>query len=149
MLYALDAALAEQSVGLDHQHNDQDDEGDDLLRAAADVAAGVRLEEADDRAADDRARDGVEAAENDDRKTCNPMRPTSVLTPTMLATRMPATAAVTAAMAQATAKMRWMLMPMLIAACWSSATARMAMPSLVRRKKRMKPSRNRPHSATA
>ncbi len=64
-------------------------------------------------------------------KTRRPTAETLWLTPTMLPSMMPPMAAEAAARPQATANTRGMLMPMLSAAIWSSAIARIAMPSLV------------------
>ena len=60
------------------------------------------------------------------------------------ATSTPPKTALTPASAQASAKMRRTLMPCASAACWSSATARIAMPCRERAKNRVKPT-----SATA
>ena len=64
-------------------------------------------------------------------KTRKPTKLMSWLTPTRLATMMPPIAAAAADIAHASANTRLMLIPIDSAACWSSATARIAMPSRV------------------
>jgi len=71
-------------------------------------------------------------------KTTSPKSPTSPLTPVMLASSTPPTTALTAASAQAMAKTCRTLMPISSAVCWSSATARMAMPRRDRWKNTLK-----------
>src|SRR5579875_3559839 len=69
-------------------------------------------------------------------KTLSPMKlRASALSPLMLPTTTPAVAATAAAMAQEAPSTRGTLTPRAWAACWSSATARMATPSVVPRKK--------------
>jgi hypothetical protein len=75
-------------------------------------------------------------------KTLRPMwtRP-SRLRPAMVPTTMPAAAAVSPAAAQARAKTRSTETPRLMAAIWSSATLRMAMPRVERWKNQVKASK--------
>src|SRR5262245_60087687 len=67
--YTLDDPLSEDSVGPDHQGNDHQDVGGEIFGATAhdgvDVAGGHVLDNADDEAADDGARDRVEPAQDD------------------------------------------------------------------------------------
>src|SRR4029453_932345 len=67
----LDDAFAEDAVGPDHQREDHQDVGREVLGAAADqrvdVAGRDVLDDADDEAADDRAGDGIEATRDDPR----------------------------------------------------------------------------------
>ena len=60
------AASRRRSRSAGHQHQQDDDVGRDVLEALGQVEAGQRLDDADDEAADDRARQAAEAA--DDRR---------------------------------------------------------------------------------
>src|SRR5208282_6495017 len=58
------AAAAEEALRQEDQHQHDDDVGRDVLQVGADVAAGERLDEADEEAAHHRTRDAGEAAEH-------------------------------------------------------------------------------------
>src|SRR5439155_9502426 len=70
--YALDDAFTEDTVGANHEGEDHEDVGREVLGAAADigvdVAGGDVLDDTDDEAADDRARNGVEPTQDDHRE---------------------------------------------------------------------------------
>src|SRR4026207_1729214 len=72
----LDDAFAEDAVGPDHEREDHQDVGGEVLGAAApvgiDVAGGDVLDDADDQPAHDRARDRVQAAQDHDREDLEP-----------------------------------------------------------------------------
>src|ERR1700694_2646621 len=71
-LEALDDPLAEQSLRAEQQEDERDDISEPALDAGAEQRPPIELAElladADDNAADDRARDRSEAAENQDRQ---------------------------------------------------------------------------------
>src|SRR5260370_1266272 len=82
-------------------------------------------------------------------KTLRPTRASWVSTPSMLPQRTPPRAAASPAMAHEIAKTTWTLMPTAIAACWSLATARMAIPRRLFRKNQAKPTRKTPETTAA
>src|SRR5579863_2658249 len=74
--YPLDQPAAEDAVGPDHEHQDHQEIGREILGAAADIgieiASGQVLDNADDQSTDHGTDHGVEPAENDHGKDFEP-----------------------------------------------------------------------------
>src|SRR3989441_2322070 len=130
--YAFDDLLAEDAVGPNHQRQDHQDVRREVLRPAADVrinvARGHVLHDADDQPTEDRPRDRVEPARITTGKTLKPTSERCTSTPSMLPQITPPRAETTPVIAHASAKYRSTLIPIAIATCWLSATARIAIP---------------------
>src|SRR4029434_8967269 len=151
--HALDDAFAEDAVGANHQREDHQDVGREILGAAADQRVDVhRRDVLADAACSSRAprrtppmiAPGIESRPPR-MTTGNTLKPTSARftsTPSRLPQRMPPSADTMPVMAHATPKYRSTSMPIAIATCWLSATARIAMPLRDFKKNQPNPARN-------
>ena len=109
MLYTRSiTGFAEDPVGADHQGQDHQHVGGEILGAAAhvrvDVAGGDALHDPHDESAHDGPRNRVEAAQDHDREHLEPTRERFTSTPSMFPHRTPPNADTIPVMAQASPK---------------------------------------------